>query len=122
MGGARRILLVEDFDDSRVPLAKLLEIEGYDVIEARDGAQAVSLAIESRPDLILMDLTLPIVDGLSATKQIREALGTIPIIAMTGQDPLEFEAQAIAAGCTDWIAKPVDFSDLVSMILKYLEG
>jgi two-component system cell cycle response regulator DivK len=122
MGDTKRILLVEDFDDSRFSLSRLLEIEGYDVIEASDGAQAVSLAIEFKPDLILMDLTLPVIDGLSATRQIREMLGAIPIIALTGHDRAEFEVQARAAGCTDWIAKPIDFDALASVISKYLSG
>ena len=69
---AKRVLLVEDFEDSRFSLSKLLEIEGYEVLEAGDGAQAIDIAINSKPDLILMDLSLPIIDGLSATKQIRE--------------------------------------------------
>ena len=122
MTPAKRVLLVEDFEDSRFSLSRLLEIEGYEVLEAGDGAQAVDIAINSKPDLILMDLSLPVIDGLSATKQIREnaAMNSVPIIALSGHDLVEFQMKAKAAGCTDYVTKPVDFTVLMTVLAKYL--
>ncbi len=122
MNSARRVLLVDDFEDSRFSLSKLLEIEGYEVIEAGDGAQAIELALNNKPDLILMDLSLPIIDGLSATRQIRqnEAMKSVPIIALTAHDLIDFQDQAIDAGCTDYATKPVDFNALMVLMSKYL--
>ena len=118
----KRVLVVEDFEDSRFSLSKLLEIEGYEVLEAGDGAQAVELALDERPDLILMDLSLPIIDGLSATRQIREneAMKSVPIIALTAHDLIDFQAKAQDAGCTDYATKPVDFNALIILMSKYL--
>lgn len=122
MTPAKRVLLVEDFEDSRFSLSKLLEIEGYEVLEAGDGAQAVDIAINSKPDLILMDLSLPVIDGLSATKQIREnaAMNSVPIIALSAHDLIDFQVKAKDAGCTDYVTKPVDFTVLMTMLAKYL--
>jgi CheY-like chemotaxis protein len=119
---AKRVLLVEDFEDSRFSLSKLLEIEGYEVLEAGDGAQAIDIAINSKPDLILMDLSLPVIDGLSATKQIREhaAMNSVPIIALSAHDVIDFQGKAKDAGCTDYVTKPVDFNVLITMMEKYL--
>src|ERR1700674_3346134 len=108
---SKRILLVEDFEDSRGSLAKLLEIEGYIVLEAADGAQAIEIAPRERPDLILMDLSLPIVDGLTATRRIRQTPGLdgTPIIALSGHDPSDLGRDAEMAGITDYATKPIDF-------------
>src|SRR5919205_820040 len=107
---AKRVLVVDDFDDSRFSLSKLLEIEGYEVIEATDGAQAVARALADKPDLILMDLSLPVIDGLSATRQIRQSadMKRVPIIALTAHDLSDIQTQAQHAGCTDYAAKPID--------------
>ena len=122
MSVIKRVLLVEDFDDSRFSLSKLLEIEGYEVLEAVDGAEAVSLALSAKPDLILMDLSLPVVDGLSATKQIREheSMNRVPIIALSAHDMSDFHDKAADAGCTDYITKPIDFEALMTVMSKYL--
>jgi two-component system cell cycle response regulator DivK len=122
MNISKRVLLVDDFEDSRFSLSKLLEIEGFEVMEAGNGAEAIDMAISAKPDLILMDLSLPVVDGLSATKQIRqhEALNSVPIIALSAHDVSEFQAKAKDAGCTDYITKPVDFSALMTMLSKSL--
>ncbi|HJQ67729.1 MAG TPA: response regulator [Blastocatellia bacterium] len=124
---SKRVLLVEDFEDSRFSLSKLLEIEGYEVLEATDGAEAVNLALSAKPDLILMDLSLPIIDGLSATKQIREHesqshddVQRVPIIALSAHDLSDFHTQARDAGCTDYVAKPIDFDALMVVLSKYL--
>ena len=122
MSVAKRVLLVEDFEDSRFSLSKLLEIEGYEVLEAVDGAQAINLALSAKPDLILMDLSLPIVDGLSATKRIREheSMTRVPIIALSAHDISDFQDRATDAGCTDYITKPIDFEALMMIVSKYL--
>jgi CheY-like chemotaxis protein len=122
MNISKRVLLVDDFEDSRFSLSKLLEIEGYEVMEAGNGAEAIDLALSGKPDLILMDLSLPVIDGLSATRQIRqhEALNSVPIIALSAHDVSEFQAKAKDAGCTDYITKPVDFKALMTMLSKYL--
>ena len=129
----KRVLLVEDFEDSRFSLSKLLEIEGYEVLEAVDGAEAVNLALSAKPDLILMDLSLPIIDGLSATKQIREhesqnqdesqsqdSVYRVPIIALSAHDMSDFHTRARDAGCTDYVTKPIDFDTLMVVMSKYL--
>jgi two-component system cell cycle response regulator DivK len=118
----KRVLLVEDFEDSRFSLSKLLEFEGYEVLEAGDGRQAIDMAINSKPDLILMDLSLPIIDGLSATKQIRQdpSMNNVPIIALSAHDLVDFQAKAKDAGCTDYVTKPVDFTALITVMSKYL--
>lgn len=119
---AKRVLVVDDFDDSRFSLSKLLEIEGYEVIEATDGVQAIEKALQDKPDLILMDLSLPLVDGLSATRQIRQSdeMKRVPIIALTAHDLIDIQSQARDAGCTDYAPKPIDFSLLMDLMAKYL--
>jgi CheY-like chemotaxis protein len=119
---AKRVLVVDDFDDSRFSLSMLLKIEGYEVIEATDGAQAIEKALKDKPDLILMDLSLPVIDGLSATRQIRQsdAMKRVPIIALTAHDLIDIQSQAQDAGCTDYAPKPIDFMLLINMMTKYL--
>jgi len=119
---SHRILLVEDFEDNRVALSKLLQLEGYTVIEATDGAQAIQTAKSDRPSLILMDLSLPVVDGLTATRTIRETPGLecIPIIALSGHDAVELGGDAKLAGISDYVTKPVDFDLLIDLLSRYL--
>ena len=116
--------MVEDFEDSRFSLSKLLQIEGFDVIEAKDGSQAVDLAESKNPDLILMDLSLPVVDGLTATRRIRQKseLASVPIIALSGHELVDIRREVRDSGCTDYVTKPVDFDQLTMMISKYLAG
>jgi len=118
----KRILIVEDFDDFRFSLRRLLEIEGYEVIEATDGMQAINIASQSLPDLILMDLSLPGLDGLETTRRLRqtEQLKVIPIIAISAHDTEDFHDDAIIAGCNAYITKPVDFDQLETAISKLL--
>jgi CheY-like chemotaxis protein len=118
-----RILLVEDFEDSRRVLRQLLEIEGFQVLEAEDGEQGIETARRETLDLILMDLSLPTLDGLQAAREIR-ALGggyqTTPIIIISAYDTQETHTEALAAGCTDYITKPIDFDHLMRLIRKYI--
>ena len=117
----KTILLVEDFDDSRYMMRMLLEMRGYRVIEAKNGREAVECAERECPDLILMDLSLPLIDGLTATKLIRklERLCDVPIIAVTAHDKAEFFDAALKAGCNSYLTKPIDFNNLETVIGQY---
>jgi two-component system cell cycle response regulator DivK len=117
-----KILVVEDFEDSRSALRQLLESNGFQILEANDGEQAVEAALRESPDLILMDLTLPRVDGLEATRQIRtrRSAQALPIIIISAYDAAEVRAEALAAGGTAYLSKPIDFDELEKIIGKYL--
>lgn len=119
---AKTILLVEDYEDTRGFMKLLLESYGYRVIEATDGIEAVDSFKSFHPDLILMDISLPMVDGLTATKTIRGFKDGkfTPIIAVTAFGKQYFK-RAIEAGCNDLIDKPVDFDTLEPVISQYLE-
>lgn len=112
-------LVVEDFEDSRFMMRRLLEMAGYAVLEASDGEQAVKIALDARPSLILMDLSLPKLDGLSATREIRKkrSLRRVPIVAVSAHDSPQTRAEALAAGCDDYVTKPIDF-DILNAVLK----
>jgi len=118
----KTILIVEDYEDSREVMKTLLELNGYRVSEAVDGCEAVKSFKHQRPDLILMDISLPYMDGLTATKLIRESEGKIktPIIAFTAFGD-SFYKQAIEAGCNDLVSKPVDFDSLEPVLNHYLK-
>lgn len=115
-----KILLVEDNDMNREALLRRLERRGYEVVEAIDGRQAVELAGREKPDLILMDIRLPEMDGLEATRLIKgqEATRSIQVIALTAYAMLDDREEALKAGCDDFDTKPVDFERL----LKKIEG
>ena len=108
------ILVVEDHDDTRDLLHTVLEMWGCRVVEACDGLVAVEMALRERPQLILMDSRLPFVDGLEATRRIRESgLGDqVKILALNGSGSPQYHAEALAAGCDDSIAKPFDLDRL----------
>ena len=110
------VLIVEDDTMNRDMLARRLSWEGYQVITAADGAQAVEIARAERPALILMDMGLPILDGWRATQQIRAMpeIDHIPIIALTAFALAEDRAKALAAGCNDYETKPIDFHRLLA--------
>jgi len=116
------LLLVEDTEDNRFMMRRLLEMEGYRVVEARNGEEAVKIAQAENPDLILMDLSLPIIDGLAATRLIRQLpqFKETPIIAVSAHDTADFQDDALAAGCNSYITKPIDFAGLEQMISKLL--
>lgn len=115
-------LVVEDFEDSRFMMRRLLEMAGYSVLEATDGEQAVKMAVEERPRLILMDLSLPKLDGLSATRQIRQKKGLkkIPIVAVSAHDSPESRTEALAAGCDEYVTKPIDFDLLNEVVQRFI--
>ena len=120
------VLLVEDFEDSRFVLKRALEMSGdYHVVEAVDGQEAVEIASRSCPDLILMDLNLPFMDGLMATEQIREcqrACQDVPIVAITAYDTYGIREAALEAGCNAYITKPIDFDELKRVLRQVVGG
>ena len=115
------ILIAEDYEDSRYLLKFMLEDAGYRVIEAKDGNQAVEQTKKERPDLILMDMSMPALDGLAATQEIRalENDREVPIIAITAHGHLYLD-RALAVGCNELIGKPIDFEMLETMLSQYL--
>jgi CheY-like chemotaxis protein len=115
-------LLVEDFEDSRFMMRRLLEMSGYEVLEASDGEQAVELAVQNQPTLILMDLSLPKMDGLAATRLIRQRanLGRTPIVAISAHDSPESRTEALEAGCNEYVTKPIDFDQLNELIQRFV--
>jgi CheY-like chemotaxis protein len=112
------ILLVEDNEMNRDMLTRRLARRGYDVLHAGDGREAVGTALSGRPDLILMDLSLPEVDGLEATRRIKAHpdAQAIPVIALTAHAMLNDRERAIAAGCDDYDTKPIDLARLLDKI------
>jgi CheY-like chemotaxis protein len=117
-----KILLVEDNEINRDMLSRRLERRGYQVVVALDGEQGVSMAQSEAPDLILMDMSLPVLDGWEATQRIKAALQiqAIPIIALTAHAMVGDREKAIAAGCDDYDTKPIDFPRLLDKIEKIL--
>jgi two-component system, cell cycle response regulator DivK len=120
---AFKILLVEDTEDNRFMMRRLLEMAGYQVIEATNGEEAVKFAEAESPELILMDLSLPVIDGLAATRLIRKlpCLEVTPIIAVSAHDTSDFQSEAIEAGCNSYITKPIDFNELEDLIAQLLQ-
>ena len=118
----KKILVVEDNEKNMYLISFILKKKGYEVIEATTGEQGVELAIRDKPDLILMDLQLPGIDGLEATKRIRgsEADHEIPIIALTSHAMVGDRKKALAAGCTGYIEKPIDPETFMAEIEKHL--
>jgi len=116
------VLLVEDTEDNRFMMRRLLEMSGYHVVEATNGEEAVKLAAAENPGLILMDLSLPLIDGLAATRLIRKLprLQKTPIIAVSAHDTSDFLAEALGAGCNSYITKPIDFNELEQLIAREL--
>lgn len=119
-----KILLVEDNEDNRDMLSRRLIRKGYEVSLANDGSEGVSQAAAEKPGLILMDMSLPILDGWEATRQIKADPATrgIPIIALTAHAMSDDRDKAVAAGCDDYDTKPVDLPRLLEKIEGLLRG
>jgi CheY-like chemotaxis protein len=117
----KKVLIVEDYEDSRSFLKFLVESYGYQVIEAEDGIEALDCFKKHQPDIVLMDISLPMVNGLITTKAIRDcdSTGKVPIIAITSFGKAFYE-QAVDAGCNDLISKPLDTDSLESLLSSYL--
>lgn len=118
----KRILVIEDNEDNLYLIMFILKENGHSVIVARNGSDGVEKAIKEKPDLILMDIQLPDIDGLEATRRIRasEADGDLPIIAITSYAMPGDRRKALAAGCTSYIEKPINTETIMAEIEKYL--
>ena len=119
---SKRILVIEDTENNRRIFRDLLTHAGFELLEARDGEEGVAMAAEQRPDLILMDIQLPIMDGYAATRRIKAdpALRSIPIIAVTSYALDGEEKTARAAGCDDYVPKPFSPRELLAKIRQHL--
>lgn len=118
-----KILLVEDNEDNRDMLSRRLTRKGYEVVCAADGAQGVEMALSSAPQLILMDMSLPILDGWEATRRIKTDAATraIPIIALTAHAMAGDREKALDAGCDDYDTKPIELPGLLNKIETLLK-
>ena len=118
----RRILLVEDTEDNREIVRDLMDSVGYELLEAHDGPAGLKMAQEHKPDLILMDIQLPLMDGFEVTRRIKAdpALWHIPVIAVTSYALSEDEARTREAGCDDYVAKPFSPRQLLAKINQFL--
>jgi two-component system cell cycle response regulator DivK len=119
---SKRILVIEDTEDNRRILRDLLTRAGFELIEAADGESGVAMATAHRPDLILMDIQLPVFDGYEATRRIRANpdTQTIPIIAVTSYALSGDESKALAAGCDGYVAKPFSPRKILALVQQFL--
>ena len=120
-----KILLVEDSDESRAVLRAMIERLGHQVVEAQNGKEAVKLAVDHQPGLVLMDLSMPEVDGLQTTGALRaiydfSRLNHLPIIAITAYPEVLSKEKAFQAGCDAYLRKPVDLADLADALNKFV--
>jgi two-component system, cell cycle response regulator DivK len=116
------VLLVEDTEDNRQMMKRLLEMSGFRVVEALNGKQAIEVARQENPEIILMDLSLPFIDGLAATREIRAlpGLSDVPIIAVSAHDTADFHSDALEAGCNAYVTKPIDYPELEEVVRRQL--
>ena len=112
------VMIVDDICDTRDMLRIMLKAKGYQVLEAPNGGEAVRIAARVRPNLILMDLDLPVLDGCAATRLIhaRPELRRVPVVAMSAHSEWGWREDAIAAGCTAFVVKPIDLPQLVELV------
>ena len=117
-----RVLIVEDNELNRDMLSRRLSRRGYEVLLARDGAEGVAMASSAGPDVVLMDMSLPVLDGWEATRRLKAAprTRTIPIIALTAHAMTGDEAKARAAGCDDFDTKPIEIERLIGKIERWV--
>jgi len=117
------VLVAEDSADTRAVLRRALDSYGYRVVEAADGREAVEVALSQCPDLVLMDLNMPIMDGLAATERIRELrekCGDVPVVAATAFDTYGMREAALEAGCNAYLLKPLDLDELAEVVERLL--
>lgn len=121
-GQAPVVMLVDDYADTRQMIRYMLERHGCRVLEAANGEEAIAMAQAEPPDLILMDLNMPVLDGFNATFRIREYERTrdVPVVAVTAYDTNEFRAAASAVGCCDYVVKPLDLERLGALLERCL--
>lgn len=118
-----KILIVEDNEMNRDMLSRRLARRGYEIVIAVDGQQGVEMAASEKPDLILMDMSLPVLDGWEATRRIKaETLKSIPVIALTAHAMAGDREQALAAGCDDYDTKPIELDRLLGKIQTFVGG
>jgi DNA-binding response OmpR family regulator len=117
-------LIVDDRDDVRLALSMQMEAEGHLIFEGNDGDQVVPLALQHRPDLIILDLMMPVVDGYEALRRLQAdpALRSIPVIVLTARNSVEDRKLALDLGATDYISKPWSIDDLVARVNRCLAG
>jgi|SRR3712207_792584 len=122
--GRPLVLVVEDHEDTRMMLRTMLEMRGYRVAEAGDGEEGVRLARRERPRAVIMDATLPRLDGLAATRRIRadERLARVPVVFLSGHARPDFRAEALDAGGTDFLVKPVALEDLAAVLERHMRA
>jgi two-component system, cell cycle response regulator DivK len=120
----KTVLLVEDYADGRFVLGRLLEMSGYRVLEAADGREGVRVAEKECPDVVLMDLQMPVLDGFTATSIIRrtESICRVPVVAVSAQSTEDFISAARRVGFDHFIPKPVDFDTLLEVVRECTEG
>ncbi len=118
--GRKRILVAEDHRDSLEAMRLMFEAAGFEVITAENGLQAVAKAQSEGPDLILMDMMMPSMDGFTATRTLRERSFDMPIIAVTAMEGAR--GRALEAGANDFVPKPIDFRDLFRKVARWLEN
>ncbi len=116
------VLVVEDYDDTRYLMRMELEQRGFRIVEATNGEEAVAAALRERPPIILMDIGLPVLDGIDATRRLRQRDETRDslIVAVTAHHESEYRAKALAAGCNAYVTKPIDFDWLRDLLDRLL--
>ncbi len=118
----RTVLVVDDFDDTRLLLRTWLKRKGFQVVEAENGKQAVAVAEKHNPDFIIMDVEMPELDGLNATRQIRamKQFAKVPIVAVSAYGADQYRERALAAGCDEYVSTPFDPDELEKLIRSLL--
>ena len=121
--GPRTVLVVDDFDDTRLLLRTWFERRGFRVIEAENGLQAINQAESESPDLIIMDMQMPQLDGLSATRRIRgmKSMDSVPIVAVSAYGADQFRDLALAAGCNEYVSTPFEPATLEGIIRSLVQ-
>ena len=116
------VLVAEDHEDSRLLFKFFLESKGCRVVEAADGLEAVTAAEREHPDLVLMDVSLPGLDGLSATRRLRaqESLRALPVVIISGHAAAADRDEAVAAGCSEYLTKPLEMNPLVGVLERHV--
>jgi CheY-like chemotaxis protein len=119
----RTILIVDDFDDTRLLLRTWLQKKGFNVVEAENGIRALDAAERSQPDLIIMDVEMPEMDGLAATRRIREMkpLQNVPILAVSAYGADQYRDHALEAGCNEYVSTPFEPEELERLILALIK-
>jgi CheY-like chemotaxis protein len=120
--GSPLVMIVDDSDDIREMVKFALDSHGYRVVEAVNGQEALMIALRHCPDLIIMDLSMPVLDGFGATRGLRKIteMCNVPIVALSAHNTLDHRAKAIAVGFNDFLTKPINFTQLFALIRRFL--